>query len=50
MLLAEAVIRTMILMGKDTDTVGEITGEIAGARFESDALPATWRVPANSDS
>jgi ADP-ribosyl-[dinitrogen reductase] hydrolase len=29
-------------MGKDTDTVGAVTGAIVGARFGSDALPESW--------
>lgn len=39
---AENGIVTAVNMGEDTDTVGAVTGTIAGARFGSDALPTRW--------
>jgi hypothetical protein len=31
-----------INMGRDTDTVGAVTGAVAGARFGADELPDDW--------
>lgn len=39
---AEDGIIAAVNMGEDTDTVGAVTGAIAGARFGSDAVPARW--------
>lgn len=38
----EAAIVRAVTMGDDTDTVGAVTGAIAGARFGASALPARW--------
>jgi ADP-ribosyl-[dinitrogen reductase] hydrolase len=37
----EAVVRA-VSMGDDADTVGAVTGAVAGARFGADAFPARW--------
>lgn len=39
---AEDAIVSAVNMGDDTDTVGAVTGAIAGARFGADALPDRW--------
>ena len=39
---AEAAIVTAVNRGGDTDTVGAVTGAVAGARFGADALPDRW--------
>jgi len=39
---AEDAIVSAVNMGDDTDTVGAVTGAIAGARFGSNALPDRW--------
>jgi ADP-ribosyl-[dinitrogen reductase] hydrolase len=39
---AEEAIVTAVNRGGDTDTVGAVTGAIAGARFGSDSLPDRW--------
>jgi ADP-ribosyl-[dinitrogen reductase] hydrolase len=39
---AEEAIVTAVNRGGDTDTVGAITGAIAGARFGYDSLPKRW--------
>jgi ADP-ribosyl-[dinitrogen reductase] hydrolase len=39
---AEDAIVTAVAMGEDTDTVGAVTGAVAGARFGADALPERW--------
>jgi ADP-ribosyl-[dinitrogen reductase] hydrolase len=39
---AEDAIVTAVNMGEDTDTVGAVTGAVAGARFGADALPERW--------
>ncbi|WP_138004633.1 ADP-ribosylglycohydrolase family protein [Halalkalirubrum salinum] len=39
---AEDAIITAVNRGGDTDTVGAVTGALAGARFGSDALPDRW--------
>jgi ADP-ribosyl-[dinitrogen reductase] hydrolase len=39
---AEDAIVTAVSMGEDTDTVGAVTGAVAGARFGADALPERW--------
>lgn len=39
---AEEAIVTAVNRGGDTDTVGAITGAIAGARFGYDSLPERW--------
>ena len=39
---AEEAIIEAVNMGKDTDTVGAVTGAIAGARFGEQALPERW--------
>jgi ADP-ribosyl-[dinitrogen reductase] hydrolase len=39
---AEEALVTAVNRGGDTDTVGAVTGAIAGARFGSDALPERW--------
>jgi ADP-ribosyl-[dinitrogen reductase] hydrolase len=39
---AEEAIISAVNRGSDTDTVGAITGAIAGARFGSDDLPERW--------
>ncbi|MDL5363229.1 ADP-ribosylglycohydrolase family protein [Halalkalicoccus sp. NIPERK01] len=39
---AEDAIISAVNMGDDTDTVGAVTGAIAGARFGADALPDRW--------
>ena len=33
---------TAVNRGGDTDTVGAVTGALAGARFGSDSLPDRW--------
>ncbi len=40
---AETAITTAINRGGDADTIGAVTGAIAGARFGTDALPPRWR-------
>jgi len=39
---AEEAIITAVNMGSDTDTVGAVTGAVAGARFGVDSLPDRW--------
>lgn len=39
---AEEAIITSVNRGGDTDTLGAVTGSIAGARFGADALPDRW--------
>ena len=39
---AEEAIVTAVNMGDDTDTVGAVTGAVAGARFGASALPERW--------
>ncbi|SDF95665.1 ADP-ribosyl-[dinitrogen reductase] hydrolase [Halorientalis regularis] len=39
---AEETIVTAVNMGDDTDTVGAVTGAVAGARFGVDSLPDRW--------
>ena len=39
---AEDAIVTAVNRGGDTDTVGAVTGALAGARFGSDSLPDRW--------
>lgn len=39
---AEEAIVTAVNRGGDTDTVGAVTGAIAGARFGKDSLPDRW--------
>jgi ADP-ribosyl-[dinitrogen reductase] hydrolase len=39
---AEEAIVTAVNRGDDTDTVGAVTGALAGARFGADALPDRW--------
>lgn len=39
---AEDAIVTAVNRGRDTDTVGAVTGAIAGARFSDEALPERW--------
>lgn len=39
---AEEAIVSAVNMGEDTDTVGAVTGAIAGARFGANALPTRW--------
>jgi ADP-ribosyl-[dinitrogen reductase] hydrolase len=39
---AEDAIVAAVNMGDDTDTIGAVTGAIAGARFGADALPDRW--------
>ena len=39
---AEDAIVTAINRGGDTDTVGAVTGALAGARFGSESLPNRW--------
>ena len=39
---AEEAIDTAVNRGDDTDTVGAVTGALAGARFGVDALPDRW--------
>jgi ADP-ribosyl-[dinitrogen reductase] hydrolase len=39
---AEDAIVTSVNRGGDTDTLGAVTGAIAGARFGADALPDRW--------
>jgi ADP-ribosyl-[dinitrogen reductase] hydrolase len=39
---AEDAIISAVIMVDDTDTVGAVTGAIAGARFGADALPDRW--------
>jgi len=42
---AEAAIVSSVNRGGDTDTLGAVTGAIAGARFGADALPDRWLDP-----
>jgi ADP-ribosyl-[dinitrogen reductase] hydrolase len=39
---AEDAIVAAVNRGGDTDTVGAVTGALAGARFGSDSLPERW--------
>ena len=39
---AEDAIVTAVNRGGDTDTVGAVTGALAGARFGKDSLPDRW--------
>ena len=39
---AEEAIVTAVSRGGDTDTIGAVTGALAGARFGSDGLPDRW--------
>jgi len=39
---AEDAVVTAVNRGGDTDTVGAVTGALAGARFGVDALPERW--------
>jgi len=39
---AEEAVSTAVNRGGDTDTVGAVTGALAGARFGVDALPERW--------
>ncbi len=39
---AEKAIVDAVMMGGDTDTIGAVTGAIAGARFGQQALPDRW--------
>jgi ADP-ribosyl-[dinitrogen reductase] hydrolase len=39
---AEEAIVTAVNRGGDTDTLGAVTGALAGARFGADALPDRW--------
>ncbi|WP_458210284.1 ADP-ribosylglycohydrolase family protein [Haladaptatus sp. NG-SE-30] len=39
---AEGAIVSAVNMGDDTDTVGAVTGAVAGARFGADAFPDRW--------
>jgi len=39
---AEEAVATAVNRGGDTDTVGAVTGALAGARFGADALPDRW--------
>jgi len=39
---AEDAIVTAVNRGGDTDTIGAVTGAVAGARFGADALPDRW--------
>jgi len=39
---AREAIVDAVNMGRDTDTVGAVTGAVAGARFGADALPDSW--------
>jgi len=39
---AEDAIVTAVNRGGDTDTIGAVTGALAGARFGSDSLPERW--------
>ncbi|QFU81824.1 ADP-ribosylglycohydrolase family protein [Natronorubrum aibiense] len=40
---AEDAIVDAVMMGGDTDTIGAVTGAVAGARFGAGALPERWR-------
>lgn len=42
---AEGAIVDAVMMGGDTDTIGAVTGAVAGARFGRDALPGRWLEP-----
>jgi ADP-ribosyl-[dinitrogen reductase] hydrolase len=39
---AEDAIIASVNRGRDTDTLGAVTGAVAGARFGAEALPARW--------
>jgi ADP-ribosyl-[dinitrogen reductase] hydrolase len=39
---AENAIIDAVMMGGDTDTIGAVTGAVAGARFGGEALPERW--------
>jgi ADP-ribosyl-[dinitrogen reductase] hydrolase len=39
---AETALVDVVNMGGDADTVGAVTGAVAGARFGAGALPARW--------
>jgi ADP-ribosyl-[dinitrogen reductase] hydrolase len=39
---AEGALVDVVNMGGDADTVGAVTGAVAGARFGADALPEAW--------
>jgi len=39
---AREAIVDAVNMGRDTDTVGAVTGAVAGARFGADTLPDSW--------
>ncbi|EJN58555.1 ADP-ribosylglycohydrolase family protein [Halogranum rubrum] len=39
---AEEAVVDAVALGEDTDTVGAVTGAIAGARFGASALPERW--------
>ncbi len=42
---AKEAIVTAVNRGGDTDTIGAITGAVAGARFGTSALPSRWLPP-----
>ncbi|WP_128904382.1 ADP-ribosylglycohydrolase family protein [Halorubrum amylolyticum] len=44
---AEDAIVTAVNRGGDTDTIGAVTGALAGARFGSDSLPDRWLTTIN---
>jgi ADP-ribosyl-[dinitrogen reductase] hydrolase len=39
---AEDVIIDAVMMGGDTDTIGAVTGAVAGARFGKASFPSRW--------
>ncbi|WP_414652122.1 ADP-ribosylglycohydrolase family protein [Halorientalis sp.] len=47
---AEAAIVAAVNIGDDTDTVGAVTGAVAGARFGVDSLPDRWVEPLNCEA
>ncbi|MFD1564123.1 ADP-ribosylglycohydrolase family protein [Haloarchaeobius amylolyticus] len=47
---AEDAIVDAVMMGGDTDTIGAVTGAVAGARFGDGALPERWLTEINEAS
>lgn len=45
---AEEAIINAVMIGGDTDTLGAVTGAVAGARFGRDALPDRWLEPVSA--
>jgi len=35
----------VVNLGDDADTVGAVTGQLAGALYGSDAIPEDWKKP-----